>query len=156
MVAHDPSEGDPHPGRELGSELREAVQAVLHDEVPPDWAEETLKRLRRHSPRTAPRRSPRFDAWIALAAAAGIVAVVLLGGSRLLEDGQEVGSQSPQRREETPVVVQSDVVQPTLWAYRQAARQSPEALDELLDKHAARLLPRSAEPEPDLLWREFL
>ncbi len=156
MVAPVPPEGNTHPNQELGPELRQAVEAVLHDEVPPDWAEETLDKFRRLSPRTAPRKSRRFAYWISLAAAACIVAIVLLGRSWLSDDGREVVKNPPDRPKEAPPSVQSDVVQPTLWAYRQAARQSPETLDELLDRHAGQLLHRPSETDPGALWRELL
>ena len=51
-----------------------------------------------------------------------------------------VAQQPPESVSPEPTVV----THPTLWAYRQAAAQSPEALDALLDDHASRLLPGSS------------
>ncbi|MHC4402671.1 MAG: hypothetical protein ACYTG0_23665 [Planctomycetota bacterium] len=161
MVAHlpperVPPEGNANPNDELGPELREAVEAVLHDEPSADWAEATLEELRRGSPRTAPRRLRRFAVWTTLAAAACVLAFVLLRVSWLFHDGREVGGDPRERREETPVLARSDLAEPTLWAYQQAARQSPEALDELLDRHAGQLLHPSSDDEPATVWQDLL
>jgi hypothetical protein len=156
MAIPIPPRGHASPNDELGSELREAVEAVLYDDPPTDWAEETLESLRQRGLRTAPRQSRRFATCIALAAAASIVAAILSSRPWLADKGPEVVDKPLEHPEEAPAFVQSDAVQPTLWAYQQAVRQSPEALDALLDKHARQLLHPSSRAELGGLWQELL
>ena len=121
--------------KQQAAKLREAVEAVLREQPPPDWAKETLEGLRRRSPRTAPRKSLLFVTWIALATAACIVVIALPDRPRVVDDGQEVVKERSKPPVEAPAPMQSESARPTLWVYRQAAGQSPETLDELLDRH---------------------
>jgi hypothetical protein len=152
MFADVPLEGETKD--ELAPELREAVKAVLHDEPPREWAAETLDKLRRHSSRPAPRQLRRTATWIALAAAACFLAVVVLHRTESPDGGREVVREAPGRQDEAIELAHGDA--PTLWVYRQAARQSPEALDALLDKHAGQLLRPSSDVELAGLWEELL
>jgi hypothetical protein len=156
MAIPIPPSGNANPNDELGPELREAVEAVLDDDPPTDWAEDTLESLRQRTPRTGPRPSRRLAAWIALAAAASILVAVLWTSPRIVNNAPDVVGQPSGRLETTPALEQSDAAQPTLWNYQQAARQSPEALDALLDKHARQLLRPSTEAELGALWKELL
>ena len=46
MVARIPPEGNADAHGELSPELREAVEAILHDDPPSDWAQQTLDEAR--------------------------------------------------------------------------------------------------------------
>ena len=142
MAAQIPPEDNSRSLEELGPELRHAVESVLHEVPPADWAEQTLDRLRQRSPRTAPRKSRHIVMWIALVAAACLVAFVMLNQSGVKDDGSEVARDVPERQEVQPTV-EDNLPPPTLLAYQMAARQSPEALEALLDQHAGQLLPPS-------------
>lgn len=160
MAAQIPPEDNSRPQEELGPELREAVESILHDDPPAEWSEEVLDRLRQRSPRTAPRRSRRLVMWIALVAAACLVGFVMLNSSGV--DDQQLVEEDLKRpdvrepQEVQPVVDDSRLPMPTLLAYRLASRQSPEALDALLDQHAARLLQPSSENGLADVMRELL
>ena len=161
MAAQIPPEDKSRPQEELGPELREAVESVLHDDPPADWSEEVLDRLRQRSPRPAPRPSRRLVMWIALVAAACLVAFVMLnstgvddnGGQRAEDDRKTPGVREHQ---EVQLVADDHLPEPTLLAYRLAARQSPEALDALLDQHAGQLLQPSSENGLADVMRELL
>ena len=161
MVANDPPEsaapdGNANPSDELGPELLEAVHAVLRHEPPTDWAEESLERLRQRGRPSPPRKSLRVAVRIVLAVAACVVVVLLVGRSWLADNSPETVDDASERRKGTPMLPPSDLTGPTLWAYREAAQQSPEALDELLDRHARQLLRPSSEAELAALWQELL
>lgn len=140
MVANVPDNAGRHPADELGPELRRAVEGVLGDAPPEDLMRRTLDGLRRRRPRAArPNRRRHLGVAAALAIAASIAVLVLVGPSR---DGGG-------RREQIPPPQQfaadrADQL-PTLWAYHRASRISPEALEELLDEHAGRILVSDSE-----------
>ncbi len=143
MAAQIPPEDKSRPHEELGPELREAVESILHDNPPAEWSEEVLDRLRQRSPRTAPRTPRRLVTWIALVAAASLLAFVMLNSSGVDEEQHAQEDQERphvQEPEEVEVAVSHELLQPTLLAYRLAADQSPEALVALLDRHAGQLL----------------
>lgn len=156
MVTDVPAEGNARPHDELGPELREAVEAVSQDEPPADWAEETLNKLRQRSSMPARRHWQRVATWLVLATAACLLIVVALNRTWSPRDGQDIVQQAPGREDKTPELALSDPREPTLWSYRQAAQQSPEELDELLDRHAGQLLRPSSEAKLAGLWEELL
>ena len=183
MSHNIPQQGNACPNDELGPELRDAVDAVMHDELPTDWASETLEGLRNQPPQhqpfqATPRKTSRRAKLIALAAvAASLVLVVqferlgmfedvkrlvsnVFTGPEIPEDGNPEDGQGPvdePPKPPTEVVVPADpdTILPTLWAYQQAVRQSPEALDALLDEHADQLLPASSDSELADIWKEL-
>ncbi len=159
MAAQIPPEDKSRPQEELGSELRKAVESILHDDPTEEWSEEMLDRLRQRAPRTAPRSPRRLVMWIVLVAAACLVAFVMLNSSGVDEEQRaKDGQKRPDVREpqEVQPVVDDNQPAPTLLAYRVASRQSPEALDALLDQHAARLLRPSPENGLADVMRELL
>jgi hypothetical protein len=124
MAIPIPPRGNASPNDELGSELREAVEAVLYDDPPTDWAEETLESLRQRGLRTAPRQSRRFATWIALAAAASIVAAILSSRPWLADKGPEVVDKPLEHPEEAPAFVQSDSLMKQGWSFCAAQGES--------------------------------
>ena len=123
----DPAGTDPL--EDLSPGLRRAVEGVLRDPPPEDVTSRALAAARRIPvlrPEAAGpnlRRRPR-PAWrvLAVAASIGLVAGLAWWHWRGPSDGQ-VATKPPGA--ETP----SGDRLPTLWAYRQAAEQSPEALE---------------------------
>ena len=156
MATSLPPKGNENSGDELSGELRKAVEAVLHDDPPTDWAEETLASLRQRNVQTAPGRRRHLAAWIAVGIAASIVIVILSIRPWSSDRGTSVVEAPPEAPERPPEKPQTDLVRPTLWAYQQAARQSPETLDALLDQHARELLQPSSEVDLANLWQELL
>jgi len=149
---------------DLSPALRRAVERVLREPMPENLAERALAAARRveaqpPQPRgLALRRGPR-TAWpvLALAASIGLVAVLVWSRWGGQPDPNVVqapsnanpGVPQPVLLPEPPPVSPGPVALPgdrlpTLWAYRQAAGQSPEALDALLDRDARWML----RPEP--------
>ncbi len=161
MAAQIPPEDNSRPHAELGPELRQAVESVLHEDPPADWSDDMLDRLRQRSPRTAPRKSRPIVIWIALVAAACLIVFVMLNRSGVENGDRETANNDaesqdvPEPREVQPIV--EDILPaPTLLAYQMAARQSPEALDALLDRHAGQLLRPSPESELADVMTELL
>ena len=184
MSHNIPPQGNACPSDELGPGLREAVDAVMHDEPPADWVSETLERLRDQQPhhhqfQATPRKTSRRAKLIALAAvAASLVLVVqferlgrfedvkqfvseVFTGPEIPEDGdpedwQGSVDEPSKPRIEVVVLADPDTILPTLWAYQQAVRRSPEALEALLDEHADQVLPASSDSELAGIWQELL
>ena len=136
------------PSDELGPALRRAVDAVLREPMPEGLTDRSLTAARRlqtpcPEPQTPPSRRRQVVAWrvLALAASIGLVAALVWwrwGGP----PGPEVVENGPLPPQ--PIEAPTGERLPTLWAYRQAAGQSPQALDAMLDRDARWML----RPEP--------
>jgi hypothetical protein len=144
MVGRTPEDADQRPIDELGPELRQAVEEVLSQPPPEDLMRRTLDGLRDRRPGIARTNTPRLLLLGALAAAASIAVFVWLGQDRHGGDGEQQPA-PPQ-----PVAVRPADQLPTLWAYHRASLKSPEALEKLLDQHAARIL--VSESKPLRMW----
>ncbi len=143
MATSPPGGRDHRPTDELGNELRRAVEDILGDEPPEDLMRRTLDRVRAQKPTVGRTMKRWFGLAGALAAAAACVAVLAL-----VWQPRTVERRHPEQgpwRSIAQAPVDADDRLPTLWAYRQASLDSPEALNAMLDKHAARLLP--ADPK---------
>lgn len=109
-----------------------ALEKTLHQlhpaKVSPDLS--TSIRAQLHHPRVAWR-------W-----AAGIAAMVLIIGSGWLLNGIEQSQQPMNSRVYVDVYTPAP---PTYGAYQHAASVSEQALDDLLDTHARKLLPRDMD-----------
>jgi hypothetical protein len=160
----DESRFDPdsvRPMDELSPALRWAVEQVLREPMPEDLAERSLGAARRlQEPRPEPprpsSRGRQAMTWRVLAVAASIGLVAVLVWWRWAgAPGPEVGnhsptppgrSQEPLEPQPIPPTPEPTPLErpPTLWAYRQAAGRSAEALDALLDRDARWVL----RPEP--------
>ena len=117
------------------------LAALRPHEISPELQSRIARRLANESPAISPWRR------IALAgglAAAGVAAVLLwwTSGRSVEPDKIAIQPQPPAQP------LNSADQGPTVLAYRRALSQSPEALDALLDKHAALALPRNSEAEP--------
>jgi hypothetical protein len=141
---------------ELEPDLRNAIDAVLKDDPPSDWMEESLDKLRQTRHQPGPGKSRGVIAAIVLATAACVLVVLFMNPFRTNDDGQEYVDQPEDAPEqelvnEEPIVPErfdrDAPVRPTLWAYQQAAIDSPETLDELLEEHAGRLLRPTSDRE---------
>jgi hypothetical protein len=135
------------PLEDLSPGLRRAVEGVLRDPPPEDVTSRALAAARQVPVLRAEAAGPTLrrrlrPAWRVLAVAASIgLAAMLVWGRRGAPPGPEVAEKGPpaQQREAPP----GDRL-PTLWAYRQAAEESPEALGAMLDRDARWVL----RPEP--------
>lgn len=142
-MAEDASNRSPASADDLSPALRRAVENVIAEEPPDGAMRRTLNHLRLQRP--VDRSTwPRFGAVAAaLAVAAGIAFLLVIGGPWTDHSGQ-----GPR------VVIHTDVQPPlqprtdlpTLWAYHRAAQASLDEVDELLDRHAARVLALNSEP----------
>ncbi len=126
------------PLEELSGDLRDAVAEILAERMPGDLASRATAAARNCA--TARRPARRAGLWVALSVAASIAAIAL---------GWQTLRSRPARGPQTGPEPRSIVAQPneeplspgpTAWAYQRAANESPEALDELLDRHARQLL----------------
>lgn len=106
-------------------------------------------------PVAEPSRQVRRFRWVG-ALAGGVLALVL---ALVLWRASE-----PKTEMEKPSVLVQPLVDapfddalPSVWAYRSAFNQSPEALDDLLDKHAIRIPERETKSEraPDYVFVRF-
>jgi hypothetical protein len=151
----DPTGADPL--EDLSPGLRRAVEGVLRDPPPEDVTSRALAAarqvpvLRPEAASPTLRRRPR-PAWrvLAVAASIGLVAGLAWWHWRGPSDGQ-VATKPPSPAAPGdvrpippgPGTPSGDRL-PTLWAYRQAAEESPEALDAMLERDARWVL----RPEP--------
>jgi hypothetical protein len=133
------------PQEPLSPALCDAVAEILARPVPEELSRRVLEAVRQQVPPKTRRPIGRL-ALVALLATAASIGVALLGwrllGSRA--PGPIPGPSGPPAVAHDPAVPVAPL--PTLWAYQQAAKESPEALESLLDRHARQLLP----PEPPL------
>ena len=132
-AAADPLEAELRTFRPTGPsrELFARVETELARDLARDLAHDLAARRTRAWP------------WLAgslLAAAACIVVAVLLWQSSRSPGRSTVAVATTAPAAVTPVT-EPDDDRPALASYRRALSRSPEALDELLDRHAARLLP---------------
>ena len=176
-------QGNACPDDELGPELEKAVDALLQDEPPAQWSAEMLERIRQQQPSPPPRKTSRRAKIVAIATvAASLLLVVGLEQFGVFEEVKQFvssvfsdqdtedddesfdGHGADDVPEEKPagdhpanrvLLAKSNAELPTLWAYRQANQESPDALDSLLDQHA-----QNVKPAGDLdlagMWDELL
>ena len=123
------------PREELSPRLHDAVQRVLDDRVPDALARRLVRSLHRqvaYYPRESRSRLRSLGvpltcaSVIAIALTALLLTVQTLGQASWLRSGPMPGE---------GVTIFSDD-SPTAWAYSKAARQSPEALYALMDRHS--------------------
>jgi len=107
----------------------EEVEDVLRSLKPRGLSRASRARVAR---RLAVRRAP----WVAIATAACALAAVILFAPRETRVGLPPAH---------PVPAVARMHEPTLMAYRRAAAESEAALDALLARHAAELLPAVGE-----------
>jgi hypothetical protein len=135
---------------ELGPRLREAVERVRGDAAPEDLAQRALDATRRRLAQHPHRARRRILFWLTPAAAAAVVLAALTMYFRAgSPESPPVPSQPLQVVHEDVSAAVADEL-PTAWAYQCAARQSPEALDALLDRHARQLI--AADPGHSPEW----
>lgn len=142
MMVSRPEPNDDPPLDELSPGLRKAVDAVLRDGPPEELTRRCLDAARRRRPAKAGRPARRAVYLVAFAAAACVAAALLVWQFRGGGPGREPIARPPSAPQKVPSPEQPvDTPQPspTWWAYHQAARQSPEALEALLDEHADQL-----------------
>jgi hypothetical protein len=146
--------GDSGSADDLSPTLRRAVEDVLRKPPPDDVSARALAAARRIGVShpvagRALRRRPVAWGLLGVAASAGLAVALVWWYSRGTREEQVVIQ--PQRTEPgniqpippDPRTNQTDRL-PSLWAYRQAAGQSAETLDALLDQDAHRVL----RPDP--------
>ncbi len=146
MAAERGHNRDRPPLEELSPELRGAVERVLSDPVPDDFTRRALEGARGRVPRARQKFARRNLVWVLLGTAASIGAIVLvlwLRGGRAREEQAVKVPASRAAARDVPAAAAGYL--PTAWAYDRAARQSPEALDALLDRHARQAL--AADPQ---------
>jgi len=145
------------PPDDLSPALRRAVDGVLRDPPPDDVTSRALAAARQlgmqHPEAAISALRRRRVVWqvLAVAASIGLVAALVWWRWGGPPDGQVVvqpplspiGAGNVQPIPQGPESPRGDR-EPSLWAYRQAAGQSSEALDAMLDRDARRLL----RPEP--------
>jgi len=145
---------------DLGPALRRAVEGVLRDPPPEGLTARALAAARQvessHSTAARPAlgRHRRATWWgVAVAASIGVAAALALWHwdgwlpKPVAVQPAPVGSGNVEPAPHNPETM-PDGRRPSLWAYRQAARQSEEALDEALDRDARQVLaPGSQVPE---------
>ena len=158
MLADKKGSNGDLPIDDLSPRLREAVQRIVRRPAPEGLMRQTIQRLRELRPAASRVARRRVAAMVALAAAAGIAGAVLLWQFRDRGNGRPQWAQEPPPRPPIPVAQERETVtetparwldpMPTLWAYHQAARQAPEALDALLERHADQL----TVEDPESLW----
>jgi hypothetical protein len=162
---------DSHFLDELSPALRNAVGSVLRDPMPHDLARGALEQVQRrlaigeghHAGSIAGHRRSRrrvmFWALLATSISIGLIALAVLARFAGTKAPEVVIAPRQQIVIPAAPTVPDDNV-PTAWAYHEALRQSPEAVDALLDRHARHSLsgdpwsfPARASPRwsPDLL-----
>ena len=150
MVAERAENSGRPPLEELSPGLRDAVECVLSDPMPEELTSRALEAARHRVTRDTRKARRRITSGALLATAVSIALIALAvhfqtGRTR---DGQAVVSpRPPVIREEILPASAKDL--PTAWAYTQAARQSPEALDALLDRHARQSISADPQFSPD-------
>ena len=143
-----PGKDEERPTDELSPQLRRAVQEILDDHLPEDLMHRSIERARLRRPPAQRLRRPRVAVLAALAAAASIAGVLVWLEFRDGSSAQEqIAEDKHPVRQAVPVEEGAGAAEtlPTWWAYHQAARRAPEALDALLDAHADRL--GASDPE---------
>ena len=144
MGSSAPEEDRDRPLDELAPALRGAVERIVSDSPPEDLSQRIIEGLRHHEPPAVRHKARRLAVYVALAAAACLGGVLLVRQFRPVDvnEGQFTEDEAPvdpAESEEPKLELAADSFPPTLWAYHQAARQSPEDLDSLLDQHAEQL-----------------
>jgi hypothetical protein len=135
----DPSEG-------LDPALRDAVQRILNDPMPSGLTSRATEAARRIATGYPTRPAHRMRPWSVAAIAASITLVVLIVH---FQAGKRPGDQAgkPAAHENVATAELNDL--PTAWAYTQAARQSPEALEALLDRQVRALITAHRQLPPE-------
>ena len=136
------------PAEDLSPRLREAVERVLGAHPPEELMRHSIEQARRRRPPVRRPARRRVAVLVALAAAASMAGVLVWLQFRDRGNAPEqIAEQKPPVPKAVPVEEAPGAGEtlPTLWAYHQAARRAPEALDALLDEHADRL--GASDPE---------
>jgi hypothetical protein len=150
MVAEREQNSGRPPLEELSPALRDAVESVLNDPMPEELTGRVLVAARRRVTRSTRLPTRRITSWAVLATAASIalIALAMHFHAGRTPNGPLVQSpQPPVMRKDVPAASPNDL--PTAWAYTQAARQSPEALDALLDRHARQSISANPRSSPE-------
>ena len=128
-------------GDQLEPSLREVVERIADSQPPENLVTRCVELAKSQTPGQRPepatkRNAPRVATWlIATAVAASIVAAAVL--MRPVDDSRYVVQPNPPTIQEDDSRVSEWINEsPTLWAYHQTARQSPDELDDLLEAHA--------------------
>jgi hypothetical protein len=152
MTTATPDDNRRDPSEELDPALCDAVQRILNDPMPPGLTARTLEAARRGSAGYPKRPAHRMRRWSVAAIAASIALVVLIAHFRAGErPGDQAGTPpEPAAHENVATAELSDL--PTAWAYTQAARQSPEALEALLDRQVRALIAANRQLPPEESW----
>ena len=130
MVDVRPDITSRHSWQELSPGLRDAVLCILNDPMPEDLTCRGVDAVRRRVARYPRNTDRRIMSWIGPAIAASIAFFAV---AAYIHAGR--GVRSPIRPAAGEHVATAIAVElPTAWAYMQAAGQSPQALDALLDR----------------------
>jgi hypothetical protein len=129
------------PWDELSPVLRNAVKRIGQSRAPQDVALRMEERLRSRLARTPQSRRPRFTAWT-LSMICTSVALIVCCWSVEIVSARFI--QFPYSSDQSGASITDS--SHSVWAYSQAARQSPESLNDLLDRQwresgSARLRP---------------
>ena len=149
MAPIAPKENQGRPADRLAPPLDALVEKIAAGEPPEDVVRRSMERARQAGPTPGNRFSRpyrRLATAVALATAAGLACVSLAwwfngnDGERVeIVEGHSPVETDPSERtpwDESEVEEKPAAPPPTFWAYHQAARRSPEALESLLDEHA--------------------
>ena len=139
MVAARAENSGRPPWDELSPAVREAVRRLLNDAVPDELIGHAVVAVRRQVERYPRKSRRRIVFWIRPAMAASIVFIAISAcfGLNRAYDGRSGRSPVlPTTCEEVAAAFSDNSA--TVWAYSKAARQSPEALEALLDYRARR------------------
>jgi hypothetical protein len=129
--------------------VREAVNCVLNDPMPDELTRHALDALRHQTSQYPRKARRRIASWTVPAIAASIVVIALAAYFRATQtdDGRSgTAPVLPTTRQDAPAASANDL--PTAWAYTLAARQSPDALDALLDRHTRQSISANARFSP--------
>jgi hypothetical protein len=131
------------------------LEAELRTFRPAGPSRELFARVEAELALDIPAPPPRARTWIAgslLAAAACVLVAALLWHSTRSPGRGHIDFATTVPTAPRPAGGPDDS-RPALAAYRRALSRSPEALDELLDRHAARLLPGDAGADAATTFR---
>jgi hypothetical protein len=136
---------NPSPRDELSPFLRSIIEDIANEPVPADLisSASVFRALDRRKSVTSRKG---LSAVVSSLLALGLIVALLVVREKPTDP-------EPKLAQESQPVPKEDIQElppPSLWAYRQVAH-SPEALDELLTRHASAFLPAS----PDVLLHPF-
>lgn len=152
MKSQEANQRDGRPLSELSPELRRVVGGIVQETPPEGLMQRILEGVRRQKATEASeqrrplerRRQRRSMSWSFSGATAIAVAVCALASFAVSLFILRVPNHAvvPQMQ----VAVSQDL--PTVWAYHKAIGESPEAIDQLLARHARQIL----RPEPNATY----